>query len=461
MRKRRAWYEFSEGLELPGGTDLVAALRSAGGIELHRRDQDSSGPGIVFFDRITAALRDFLREASRGGAERVLAVASRGGTLRDASAWELLDAGASDVIAWDHSADVAAEIVAKLDRWRAVDDLLDSSLVRGNLIGESPAWRTVLRQVIEVAHFTDASVLILGESGTGKELIARLIHALDPRPQKRDLVVLDCTTIVPELAGSEFFGHERGAFTGADAARDGAFARADGGTLFLDEIGDLALPLQPQLLRAVQEQTYKRVGGNVWYATRFRLVCATQRPLAEQVEAAAFRADLYYRLGGVVCRVPPLRDRPDDIVLLFRHFLAKFLPGEELPGLDEPVRRLMLTRRYPGNVRELQQLARRTASRHVGAGPITMGDIPDDERPRSNDGDWQDVPFDVSIRRALCRGVGLKEISRKAADAAIRIAVGDANGNLQLAAQRLGVTDRALQMRRAAGSPAGNGRRAG
>jgi transcriptional regulator with GAF, ATPase, and Fis domain len=461
MRTRQAWYEFSEGLELPGGTDLVAALRSAGGIELHRHDQDSSGPGIVFFDRITAALGDFLREASRGGAERVLAVASRGGTLRDASAWELLDAGASDVIAWDHSADVAAEIVAKLDRWRAVDDLLDSSLVRGNLLGESPAWRTVLRQVIEVAHFTDASVLILGESGTGKELIARLIHALDPRPQKRDLVVLDCTTIVPELVGSEFFGHERGAFTGADAPRDGAFARADGGTLFLDEIGDLALPLQPQLLRAVQEQTYKRVGGNVWYATRFRLVCATQRPLAEQVEAAAFRADLYYRLGGVVCRVPPLRDRPEDIVLLFRHFLAKFLAGAQLPDLDEPIRRLLLTRRYPGNVRELQQLARRTASRHVGAGPITMGDVPDDERPRSNDGDWQDVRFDVSIRRALCRGVGLKEISRKAADAAIRIAVGDANGNLQLAAQRLGVTDRALQMRRAAGSAAGNGHAGG
>jgi transcriptional regulator with GAF, ATPase, and Fis domain len=238
-------------------------------------------------------------------------------------------------------------------------------------------------------------------------------------------------------------------------------SRADGGTLFLDEIGDLALPLQPQLLRAVQEQTYKRVGGNVWYATRFRLVCATQRPLAEQVEAAAFRADLYYRIGGVVCRVPPLRDRPEDIVLLFRHFLGRFLTGEELPGLDEPVRRLLLTRRYPGNVRELQQFARRTASRHVGAGPITMGDIPDDERPCSNDGDWQDVRFDVSIRRALCRGVGLKEISRKAADAAIRIAVGDANGNLQLAAQRLGVTDRALQMRRAAGSAAGNGRGAG
>lgn len=152
MGTREAWYEFSEGLELPGGTNLVAALRSAGGIELHPRDQDSTGPGIVFFDRITAALKDFLREASRAGAARVLAVASRGGTLRDASGWELLDAGASDVIAWDHSADVAAEIVATLDRWRAVDDLLDSSLVRGNLIGRvrpgapccarSSRWRT-------------------------------------------------------------------------------------------------------------------------------------------------------------------------------------------------------------------------------------------------------------------------------------------------------------------------------
>jgi len=284
-----------------------------------------------------------------------------------------------------------------------------------------------------------------------------VIHALDTRRDKRDLVVLDCTTVVPELAGSEFFGHERGSFTGAAAPREGAFALADGGTLFLDEIGDLPPALQAQLLRAVQERTYKRVGGNVWHSTRFRLLCATQRELSDDVKTGAFRADLYYRIGGVVCRVPPLRERPEDIVHLFRHFLAQLSGHAELPELDEPVRQLLLQRQYPGNVRELQQLARRTACRHVGAGPITIGDIPDDERPRANEDTGQSPPLDLAIRHALSCGVGLKDISRSAVSAAIRIAVADAAGNLQLAARRLGVTDRALQLRRAAAAPVADG----
>ena len=222
------------------------------------------------------------------------------------------------------------DVAARFERWSAVDELVASPIVQKNLVGTSRAWRALLRQVVEVARFTASPVLILGESGTGKELIARLIHALDARQDKRDLVVLDCTTVVSELAGSEFFGHERGAFTGAMNPRDGAFAQADGGTLFLDEIGDLPLPLQAQLLRAVQEHTYKRVGGNSWHATRFRLLCATHRALLDDVDAGTFRADLYYRIGGVVCRVPPLRERPEDIIELFRHFVAQSSSAGEL-----------------------------------------------------------------------------------------------------------------------------------
>ena len=452
MRSTSVWYEILDVRDQSRVHDHIEALRSKGVDLRPRRQSNHADPGIVFFDTITDELSEWLREASRDGGDRVLAVTSAGTGLDDGACWALLESGASDVIAWDQSPSVAEEIAARLDRWTAIDRLLDSPLVRTNLIGNGSVWRAVLRQVIEVAHFTDAPVLILGETGTGKELIARLIHALDSRPKKSDLVVLDCTTVVPELAGSEFFGHERGAFTGAAGPREGAFGLADGGTLFLDEIGDLQPALQAQLLRAVQERMYKPVGGNAWRSTRFRLVCATHRRLADEVRSGAFRADLYYRIGGVVCRVPALRERPEDILLLFRHFVAQSSGLDALPDIAEPVRQMLLERPYPGNVRELQQLARRAASRHVGTGPITTGDIPDDERPGAATAVRHEASLELAIRRELERGAGLKAISRAAAAAAIRVALGDANGNLQLAARRLGVTDRALQMRRASDS---------
>src|SRR5690606_31880967 len=135
------------------------------------------------------------------------------------------------------------------------------------------------------------------------------------------LVILDCSTIVPELAGSEFFGHERGAFTGALITREGAFALADGGTLFLDEIGELPLHLQVQLLRVIQEGTYKKVGSNTWKSTRFRLICATNRDLSEEVKKGRFRADLFYRIASWTFHLPPLRERKEDILPLALHFL--------------------------------------------------------------------------------------------------------------------------------------------
>ena len=180
-----------------------------------------------------------------------------------------------------------------------------------------------MRELVEVGAFTNASVLIEGESGTGKELLAQLVHDLDLRRQKGDFVILDCAAITPELSGSEFFGHERGAFTGAVNARDGAFALANGGTLFLDEVGELPLTLQAQLLRVVQEHQFKRVGSNTWQRTEFRLVCATNRDLLAGVAEGRFRGDLYHRIAGWVCHVPPLRDRPEDILPLTTHFLSQ------------------------------------------------------------------------------------------------------------------------------------------
>lgn len=433
-------------------SEVVKALEYEG-VNTYEPDSSlSGGPGVIFFNEITRELYDFLRDIRQSGIERILAIAVSRDVLAGGDTWRLLSAGASEVLAWNHSPDPAGEISARLMRWNAIDQLVESPLVANNLIGKSPIWKSILRQFVEVAHFTDASVLVTGESGTGKELVARLIHTLDRRPNKRDLVVLDCTTIVPELSGSEFFGHERGAFTGAVAPREGAFSLANGGTLFLDEVGDLPLGLQAQLLRVIQERMYKRVGGNTWQHTDFRLVCATNKNLLHEAQQGKFRHDLYYRIASWIFKMPPLRERTEDILPLVHHFMQELNPDEETPNLDEPVREYLLKREYPGNVRDLKQLVNRISYRHVGTGPITVGDIPEEERPSGELGptEWRDEPFERSIRRALALGVGLKEIGRVAEETAIRITVGDENGNLQTAARKLGVTDRALQMRRAA-----------
>lgn len=246
MLTLKAWLHFFDGNSEPVRDSIANELLRAG-VETDTLDGDSpSGPGLVFFDKATSHLCEFLREASRNGVERVLTVAFPHSTPTSEWSWRLLQAGASDVFTWGHSPRTPAEEVsARLARWIDVDRLIDSPLVQNNLVGQSPSWSSLLRRIVEAARFTDAStILIMGETGTGKELAARLIHTLDQRPDKRDLVVLDCTTIVPELSGSEFFGHERGAYTSAVAPREGAFALANGGTLFLDEVGDLPLTLQ-------------------------------------------------------------------------------------------------------------------------------------------------------------------------------------------------------------------------
>jgi transcriptional regulator with GAF, ATPase, and Fis domain len=385
-------------------TTTIQQILAGVGIESQESDLELvSRPALIFFEEVTEALEDMIRRVSRGGIERVLAIGLQRAALANGSAWRILASGASDVLVWDDPVNVAASIAARLERWDAVDRMVDSPVVRENLVGRSPAWVLLLRQIVETAHFTDASVLIVGESGTGKELLARLIHKLDTRPNKRELVLLDCTTIVPELSGTEFFGHERGAFTGAVDSREGAFALADGGTLFLDEIGELPLKLQAELLRVVQEGTYKAVGSNTWRNTRFRLVSATNRDLREEEAAGRFRRDFYYRLASHICRVPTLRERIDDIIPLAQHFLKRFSSDEAPPGFDAPVREYLLSREYPGNVRDLQQVVTRMSHRHVGRGPITMGDIAPEERstPDSQLYNLHDPQFGNAIRASL------------------------------------------------------------
>ncbi|HEV7713036.1 MAG TPA: sigma 54-interacting transcriptional regulator [Asanoa sp.] len=364
-----------------------------------------------------------LDPACPGAADRVRALAGPGRLLvltestKDAG-WRLLDAGASDVLAWTGD-EVAGAVALRLRRWQAVDELLDRPYVREFLVGDSPAWRSALREAVEAARFTRSAVLITGESGTGKERMAQLIHDLDPRPAKKKLVILDCSTVVPSLSGSEFFGHEKGAFTGAALARAGAFELADGGTLFLDEVGELPVTLQAELLRVIQEGAYKRVGSNTWHKSAFRLICATNRDLAAGQASGTFRSDFFHRVAGCTLHLPPLRDRADDIIPLVEHFFRRALPDREPPAISTAVRDLLLRRGYPGNVRDLRGLALRIIHRHIGAGEITIGDVPERERPPAA----LPVPADRGLRdwvdRRVERGDTVERILADVREAAL------------------------------------------
>jgi transcriptional regulator with GAF, ATPase, and Fis domain len=431
--------------ELPAG-ELAREFAHAG-IKI-----DAGGPPVVAFDAVTDDLCEAISAAARGGKELVIALCW-GPPPTEQGTWRVLGAGASDLIVWGRD-DAVASVTARLERWQAVDELLELPLVRDNLIGATPRWLAILREAVEVAAFTDVPVLISGESGTGKELVARLVHSLSRAkgPGGRgELVVVDCAAVPPTLAESTLFGHEKGSFTGALAARQGAVALADGGTLFLDEIGDLQPVLQAEVLRTVQEGTYKPVGSDRHRRATFRLVCATNRDLLDDVEAGRFRRDLYYRIAGWTCALPPLRERVDDVPLLARHFLAELTTEGESPALAESLVRFLSRREYPGNVRELRHVVARIVLRHVGPGPITLADTPSDERLSGELHmlDWRDESFEAAIRRALAQGLGLREITEGAAEAAVRIAVEEADGSVRRASDALGVTPRALQLRRA------------
>ena len=464
MPATRAWIRFC-GMADSAAAEIRTALVDAGLDLAH--DAVASEPGIVCFSEESDEVLDLLHEARQSGVA-VLALDAPGAATRTQNpdeAWRLLDAGATDTLVWhnDRSSgdkSIVRQILARLERWNTIDALSIDAARRVAFIGAGRAWTALTRRVVEAARFTDAPVLLIGESGTGKELIARLIHlagaraAASPGAAAHDPVTVDCSTIVPELSGSEFFGHEKGAFTGAVASRDGAFAAADQGTLFLDEVGELPMGLQVQLLRVVQEKTYKRVGGNVWQRTDFRLVSATNRDLGELVAHGQFRLDLYHRLAGWVIRLPALRERREDILPLAAHFLGESgdgADGSNASEFDPSVCTYLVNRDYPGNVRELRQLVHRIAHRHAGPGPITAGDIPPEDRP--SDGRltraWPDERLDQVINDALTRGFGLKEIGCATTEVAIRLALVSENGNLHRAAKRLGVTDRALQLRRA------------
>lgn len=229
----------------------------------------------------------------------------------------------------------------------------------GLLLGHGPPMQAVRRAIAQVAP-TESTVLISGETGTGKELVARAIHALSPRHNNL-LVKVNCASLAPGVLASELFGHEAGAFTGATKRRVGRFEIASGGSIFLDEIGEVSSEVQVHLLRVLQERVIERVGGNEPIPVDVRIIAATNRDLGAAMADGSFRPDLFYRLNIFPIRLPPLRDRPDDVPLLINQFIARFSRRMNKPVHAAGERTLELARDYPwpGNVRELENLVER------------------------------------------------------------------------------------------------------
>jgi formate hydrogenlyase transcriptional activator len=262
---------------------------------------------------------------------------------------------------------------------RVVDESIHMEHHGAEIIGASPAFKEVVRQV-EVVAPTNATVLLQGETGTGKELLARAVHQQSFRSD-HPFITVNCAAMPSGLLESELFGHERGAFTGALAQTIGRFELAHQGTLLLDEIGDLPLDAQPKLLRVLQEHAFERLGSTRARRVDVRLVAATNRELAQMVDAGRFRADLYYRLHVFPITVPPLRQRSEDIPLLVRHFVRHYARqlGRRIDTIPAEAMAALTHYHWPGNVRELQHVIERAII--LSPGPVLRLAV--DERPRS------------------------------------------------------------------------------
>jgi two-component system nitrogen regulation response regulator GlnG len=253
----------------------------------------------------------------------------------------------------------AIEVSWRMREPAVIAELAPDPNAEGAIVGSCPAMREVYKSIGRVAG-QDVAVLITGESGTGKELVARAIYQHGPRA-RAPFLAMNCAAIPESLLESELFGHEKGAFTGADRRRIGKFEQCNGGTIFLDEVGDMPLALQAKLLRLLQEQAFERVGGNETIRTDVRLIAATHRDLKAWSEQGHFRPDLYYRLDVFSIHLPPLRERGDDLPALVKYFLRRFNRelGREIVEVDPDALELLRNYSWPGNIRELQSVLKR------------------------------------------------------------------------------------------------------
>ena len=384
---------------------------------------------------------ELLRRILASDAERLVIVMSAYGS-HDA-ALEAMKAGAYDYVSKPFRPDEVILVLRKAEERerlarenRRLRTELSEAYRPGAIVGSSPAMQELLRQVAKVAP-QKATVLLLGESGTGKELLARALHERSPRASL-PFVAVNCGAIPPELIESELFGHVRGAFTDAVRANKGLAAEADGGTLFLDEVGELPLAVQVKLLRFLQDQEVRPVGDVRSRRVDVRVVAATSRDLSSDVAAGRFREDLLYRLDVVRLRLPPLRERTEDVAPLAAHFLARHARlRPDLPGLalGDDAREALLAHRWPGNVRELEHALERAVV--LADGPlIHEQDLPDavraPERPAPPDGGA--APDDLSVKRA----------TRALEERLIRAALERTGGNRTRAAELLELSYRAL-----------------
>jgi two-component system, NtrC family, response regulator HydG len=304
------------------------------------------------------------------------------------------------------------------------------------IIGRGPHMQALIDMVAMIAP-SDATVLIDGESGTGKELIARSIHFGSPRKDK-PLVVVNCAAISETLLESELFGHEKGAFTGADRRREGRFKLADGGTLFLDEIGETSPAMQAKLLRVIQEREFQRVGGEEVLAVDVRILAATNRDLLTEVRAGRFREDLYYRLNVVTVRVPALREHREDIPILVQYFLERYAAKNRktIKGFSPLAMDLLIRYDWPGNVRELENAIERAVILLSGE-HITEKQLPE---PIVQQAHSEELVARQMHGQAIFGGPPLQEVERTA----ILNALEAAGGNKSEAARRLGITRKTL-----------------
>ncbi|GAB4227447.1 MAG: sigma 54-interacting transcriptional regulator [Acidobacteriota bacterium] len=375
-------------------------------------------------------------------ADPTLPVVVAGGALDAATVRRAFRAGAVDCLP-TADPDLVGEVVAPLVARRAPiaeGRLLPERSGMPALLGRSKPMREVVRLVEKVAP-SDTTVLILGESGTGKELIARALHVLSPRA-RGPFVAINCAAIPETLLENELFGHEKGAYTGANAKAIGKVEAADKGTLFLDEIGEMPLPLQAKILRLLQDKTYDRIGGTKTRRADIRIIAATNRDLKEQVAARRFREDLYYRLSVVPITLPALRERPEDIPLLAQVVLERQAEALGRPGLrfsPEALERIVAYR-WPGNVRELENEIERAAVLAHGD-VIEAGDL--ELSARVADPDLAAlarlVPLEGSLEDVLAR------LSSRAARILAAAAVDTAGGDRARAAENLGISVERLE----------------
>ena len=312
----------------------------------------------------------------------------------------------------------------------------DERPVDDRLLGDSPPMRTLRAQINKLAR-SQAPVYISGESGSGKELVARLIHEQGARIDK-PFVPVNCGAIPSELMESEFFGHKKGSFTGAIEDKQGLFQAANGGTLFLDEVADLPLPMQVKLLRVIQEKAVRSVGGQQEVVVDVCILCATHKDLAAEVAAGRFRQDLYYRLNVIELRVPPLRERREDIGLLTERMLARLAQGSGLPSakLSSEALDKLKNYRFPGNVRELENMLERAytlcENEHIQASDLRLAET----SCSAENGE-------ISLAGIANLEDYLESVERKLIEQALE----ETRWNRTAAAERLGMTFRSLRYR--------------